>query len=600
MLPKIITWHFATQKLPRCGLQKTLFLPIQLPPLQERRLGGVARNVHLNGKHKFLKLVKVLAALNVHETKWQRVIWQCKNQHKWEAVVASVASGTGCPVCSGLKVVSETSFKAKFPERAQYWHKSKNDEISPESIAAGSDKKFWFTCASGHDFEISPNNITSLNRWCPYCAGQKVSSTSNLTCLFPKIAEEWNYALNKDSPDQLRPGSPKKRWWICSEGHEWQATIHSRTQGTGCPYCSNRFTTPLNNLEVKFPEIAEQFDVEKNNGLLPVEIVAGASKSVWWRCKYGHSWKAKVSNRTSSGQGCPKCSPASSQPEIRIYSELKSIDTSVVHRHKFGGQEIDIFWESENLAIEYDGSYYHKEKEISDKRKDEFLLAQGLQVVRIRERPLAVWDDSQISIDYRHNLEKTHVNQIFKHLSKYTSTNKVALTKYLKCEDWKNDELFREIISFLPGPEKDKSLAILKPQIASEWHPTKNTPLFPSMFHPNSGKKVWWHCKEHHAWEASIDQRTRGRGCPYCSNKKVGFGNSLQDKFPRIATFWYQPQNGDRLPSQVVPGSYLKVWWLCDNNHYSYKSVKDWVKGGCSHCPGRGKNRKYTPPKFIR
>tara|TARA_A100001015_G_scaffold240552_1_gene274339 strand:+ start:124 stop:708 length:585 start_codon:yes stop_codon:yes gene_type:complete len=99
-----------------------------------------------------------LAPYKVSFKSSKKVIWQCKNQHKWEAVVASVASGTGCPVCSGLKVVSETSFKAKFPERAQYWHKSKNDEISPESIAAGSDKKFWFTCASGHDFEISPNS----------------------------------------------------------------------------------------------------------------------------------------------------------------------------------------------------------------------------------------------------------------------------------------------------------------------------------------------------------------------------------------------------------------------------------------------------------
>ena len=40
--------------------------------------------------------------------------------------------------------------------------------------------------------------------------------------------------------DQVLPGSRKKVWWQCAEGHSWQAVVYSRTgsQSCGCPICS--------------------------------------------------------------------------------------------------------------------------------------------------------------------------------------------------------------------------------------------------------------------------------------------------------------------------------------------------------------------------
>jgi len=61
------------------------------------------------------------------------------------------------------------------------------------------------------------------------------------------------------------------------------------------------------------------------------------------------------------------------------------------------------------------------------------------------------------------------------------------------------------------------SLAVVKPEIAKEWHPTKNNELTPRHVKALSNKKVWWLCSNGHAYGAYIFNRTRGYGgCPKC------------------------------------------------------------------------------------
>ena len=65
-------------------------------------------------------------------------------------------------------------------------------------------------------------------------------------------------------------------------------------------------------------------------------------------------------------------------------------------------------------------------------------------------------------------------------------------------------------------------LATLNPQIASDWHPTKNGNLKPSDVTISSGRKVWWICQYGHEWQATVNDRTnksQPRGCPVCAGK---------------------------------------------------------------------------------
>ena len=106
------------------------------------------------------------------------------------------------------------------------------------------------------------------------------------------------------------------------------------------------------------------------------------------------------------------------------------------------------------------------------------------------------------------------------------------------------------------GDEMEKrSLASEYPDIAKEWHPTKNKDITPDMVAPKSGKKVWWLGSCGHEWEAVISSRTRGGGCPYCSNYRALAGfNDLATTEPTLAVEWDYDKNGSLKPTDVTEG----------------------------------------------
>ena len=117
-----------------------------------------------------------------------------------------------------------------------------------------------------------------------------------------------------------------------------------------------------------FPEIAKEWHPTKNGKLTPRDVTPGSSHhKVWWLCPKGHSYDSIPKSRTGKNKhGCTYCTKSTSAPEIRILSELKWIFNEVNSRFKIDTTEIDIFLPKFNLAIEYDGWYYHKDKKDKD------------------------------------------------------------------------------------------------------------------------------------------------------------------------------------------------------------------------------------------
>lgn len=62
-------------------------------------------------------------------------------------------------------------------------------------------------------------------------------------------------------------------------------------------------------------------------------------------------------------------------------------------------------------------------------------------------------------------------------------------------------------------------LLTVNPGLAKEWDYEKNVNLRPESFLANSHEKVWWICNKGHEWEATINNRKNGRGCPICSRR---------------------------------------------------------------------------------
>src|SRR5690606_28464881 len=123
-------------------------------------------------------------------------------------------------------------------------------------------------------------------------------------------------------------------WWLCKNGHQWQALIASRTRGTSCPYCGKssngkkwkRKASEDFNLTTEHPDLCKERYYKKNHPLIPEKFTGGSNKKVYWKCSMGHVWQACISNR-SKGRKCPKCTMRlrASQREKRIYFELKEI-----------------------------------------------------------------------------------------------------------------------------------------------------------------------------------------------------------------------------------------------------------------------------------
>lgn len=168
----------------------------------------------------------------------KKVWWKCQNNHEWLSTVHHrVNRNQGCPYCSGRKVNLENSLYSTHPDLVKEWH-PQNNIISPKKVTYGSTKKVWWKCSKNHEWQATVNSRTSNKNGCPYCANRKVCLDNCLLTTHPTLSNQWSYIKNGSlNPRDVMYGSTKKVWWVCSDGHEWQATINSRTRGSGCPDC---------------------------------------------------------------------------------------------------------------------------------------------------------------------------------------------------------------------------------------------------------------------------------------------------------------------------------------------------------------------------
>ena len=134
---------------------------------------------------------------------------------------------------------------------------------------------------------------------------------------------------------------------------------------------------------------------------------------------------------------------------------------------------------------------------------------------------------------------------------------------------------------------KENNLAVRYPELALEWHPSKNEPLIPDGVTPNSNRKVSWICKNNpdHEWSANISSRVKGSGCPMCAGRHATRENNLAVRYPELVRVWHPTKNGILKPNEVMPRSHKKVWWRCPEGHEWEASLANVTRGrGCRIC----------------
>jgi len=451
------------------------------------------------------------------------VWWACDADppHVWQAAVRSRAgSGSGCPSCSRPQ---KKLLQDHHPELAREWHPTKNLPLRLEDTGIGTEKRIWWRCSTDPSHEWDTLISVRIQRpSCPLCTGRIVTPETSLAGRFPEIAKEWHPTRNGDlRPDQVRPGSTKRVWWRCTGNppHEWETLVWSRTRGqTGCPVCCGSGLSPEVSFAATHPEVAKEWHPTRNGDLRPDQMRAGSERHAWWRCSRDptHEWRAIIGNR-ARGHTCPMCSGRVATPATSIQALYPEV--------------------ARNWHPTRNGKLTPDQVKLHAKRR--------------------FW--WRCPVDRRHEWQ----------------ASPSAMARCPIC-------VGKKVIF-------ESSLAGAAPEIAREWHPTRNGDRRPGELYKHSLVRVWWQCAVDplHEWENTIAARVKnGTGCPYCGGRAAGPNTSLRALHPEIAREWHPTKNRPLTPDTVVPGAAARVWWRCHVNprHRWQARVCDRTANG-SGCP---------------
>lgn len=168
----------------------------------------------------------------------QRFYWKCKICNRsYLALPSKIAEGSVCSKHRNLLKYEGNDLATKHPELLKYWDYEKNN-VDPSEIYGGGERVVFWKCEKGHSYTKSILKHIR-GEGCPICAGKKVLVGYNdLSTVYPDVANSWNYSKNGDIlPIHITAHSSKKFWWICEHGHEWEAKVCNRVNGSGCPEC---------------------------------------------------------------------------------------------------------------------------------------------------------------------------------------------------------------------------------------------------------------------------------------------------------------------------------------------------------------------------
>lgn len=247
--------------------------------------------------------------------------------------------------------------------------------------------KMTLTCAVHGLFDQAPAHHLA-GQGCPECALEEQSRRQYLDQDDFLVRARAVHGTKYDYSRAIYTGCMDSVVIGCPEHGDFKQAPTNHWSGQGCRECYNqRHSAHLTKDTAQFITSAtarhgDQYDYSQ------VQYV-GSKLPVLITCSNGHEFKQKPNDHLD-GHGCSVCTgTGASQPEVEIQAYLESLGKSVTAgcRASLGDRkEVDLL--VENLAIEYDGLYWHSEAyrgpdyHIGKTRQ---AAAHGLQMVHIFE-----------------------------------------------------------------------------------------------------------------------------------------------------------------------------------------------------------------------
>jgi hypothetical protein len=166
----------------------------------------------------------------------KKVLWICSNNHEFSQSPNNRTSKKNkCPFCSGKQLTNSNNAAFLYPHLIEEFDSSKNNtEFS--NIHPSSNKKVWWVCNKGHEYEAGVYKRTVRGDQCPYCRNKKTCLDNCLNTTHPKLATLWHPEKNELTPFDVTYKSGKRIWWKCKCGYEWKTSLNSF--GGKCPECN--------------------------------------------------------------------------------------------------------------------------------------------------------------------------------------------------------------------------------------------------------------------------------------------------------------------------------------------------------------------------
>jgi SAM-dependent methyltransferase len=347
------------------------------------------------------------------------------------------------------------------------------------------------------------------------------------------------------------------------------------------------------------PELAAEWHPTKNGILLPDSVTGKSSKRVWWKCTRGpdHEWDARICDRARTNTKCPFCinqkvalsnSLLTKFPEIAI--EWHPIKNQMKALQIAPGSSMKAWW-----VCKKDSS--HEWQATPNDRTGPKKSLCPFCANR------ATSNTNNLEVLYPKISKEWHPTKN----AALTPKDVVAGSKqrvWWKCSS-ANDHEWKATIYDRTQNDRScpfcankkvcssNSLELSHPDIAAQWHPTKNGTLLPKDVVPGSCKHVWWKCPDgtDHEWKTSVKAKIKNKPCPFCSRKKACQSNALSLTHPLIALEWNTKRNGTLTPDNILFGSAKKVWWQCRKNpSHEWQATPNDRTGdrtGCPCCSGK-------------
>ena len=417
------------------------------------------------------------------------------------------------------------------PIQSKYWDYKRNPE-DPKDIPFRSQGYYYWICPEcGISYKRNASYQYVSSHLCNACADKARLANHAATRLIrsekvsdrPNLLAQWDYDKNDINPDRVLAHSVTEYWWRCPMcGKSEKSTPDKKYNAKVCWDCGNKVGgINKRKSEVKrkgsfgqqHPHLAKEWHPTLNGNITPYDITSGCGDYFYWKCKYGHIFHTSPHERVKRHAGCPTCRKwlRTSFTEQAIAFYLEKV-TTVLPNHKKDGFEFDVYLKDFDIAIEYDGMWWHSfdNKKRIDTKKNEYCERKGIQLLRVKEAERTnKIEDGVIYAERRKTDYRWLINTI---------CNQIGLLPPSEINIEKDTP---EILSRVNPVQRENSIQEKRPDLMTYWDMESNLPITPDVIAQGSHFLFSWKCPNcGHEWVDSPMRVTHRKSiCPKCREK---------------------------------------------------------------------------------